>query len=158
MEKRRQRRHRRGKRGRAAHALHQAHKVDPAGRGDERNREGRDAKHRQAQQPYPSRPHQIGQAARHHDHAAVGQDVAVQDPIQLHGRAAQVVADGRQHHGGAGEAQRNQQRGQAGRQQLQPTVAGGWKRGGKLRGRHDAHQGIQKGWPAYEPGHKRKIG
>ena len=63
------------------------------------------AEQRQSQQPDAARADQVDQAAGHHDDAAIGQDVAVEHPVQLDGRAAQGLADGRQHHGRAGEAE-----------------------------------------------------
>ncbi|KAG1177281.1 hypothetical protein G6F35_016400 [Rhizopus arrhizus] len=126
VEQRGQRRHGGGERGRAAHALHQPHDVDPARGGQIGDGERGGAEPSQAQQPDPAGAVQIGQAARHHDDAAVRKDVAVQDPVQFNRRAAQRLADRRQDHGGAGETQRDEQGCQAGRQQLQPAMAGGW--------------------------------
>ena len=114
------------------------------------------AEQRQAQQPDAARADQVDQAAGHHDHAAIGQDVAVEHPVQLDGRAAQGLADGRQHHGRAGEAERDEQGGQAGGNQLQPAPG---SRGNGVRvSRHVAGSqeerrawrhgpGKNRGWP-----------
>ena len=156
VEQRRQRGHGGGEGGRAARALDQPQHVHPEDRRRQRQQESGGAEQRQSQQPDAARADQVDQAAGHHDDAAIGQDVAVEHPVQLDGRAAQGLADGRQHHGRAGEAEWNEQGGQAGGKQLQPAPG---SRGNGVRvSRHVAGSqeerrawrhgpGKNRGWP-----------
>ena len=141
--------------------LDQPQHVHPEDRRRQRQQESGGAEQRQSQQPDAARADQVDQAAGHHDDAAIGQDVAVEHPVQLDGRAAQGLADGRQHHGRAGEAEWNEQGGQAGGKQLQPAPG---SRGNGVRvSRHVAGSqeerrawrhgpGKNRGWPLKKTG------